>query len=117
MRTPALIARLAQAEDAASLVLDAERTALAAVEHYRRQMLLLLAISCLRAELVRKRTEARIQRIRERMKAAARVRRETISNEIEALAVDTGVDLSVLTALDKGVSRVIEELAGVSKSS
>jgi hypothetical protein len=117
MRTPTLTARRAQAEDTVSLVLEAERAALTAVEHYRRQMLQLVAISWLRAELVRKRTEARTQRIRERMKAAARVRQESIGSEIEALAGDMGKDLSMLAPLDAAVSRVTEELAGVPESS
>jgi hypothetical protein len=117
MRTSAITARLAQAEDAASLVLDAERAALAAVEHCRRQALQLAVISCLRAELVRRRTETRIQHMRERMKAAVRLRQESIDGEIEALEGDKGTDLSVPAPIDDAVYRVSEELAGVVKSS
>lgn len=117
MRTPAVTARLAQTEDLASLVLEAERAALAEVEDYRRQMLRLVAVSWLRAELVRKRTEARIKRLREQMTAAAQVRQVRISSEMEALAGDMDTDISTLALLDSAIARVTEELAGISESS
>jgi hypothetical protein len=117
MRTPAVTARLAQAEDAASLVLEAERAALAEVEHYRLQMLRLVATSCLRAELVRKRAETRVQRLRERMKATAQLRQERISCDMQALACDPGSDSPELALLDSAIHRVAEELAGIPESS
>ena len=117
MRTPAVTARLAQSEDDASLVLEAERAALAEVEHYRLQMLRLVATGCLRAELVRKRAETRIQRLRERMQAAAQLRHERIDCEIQALACDPGTDSPDLALLDSAIHRVAEELAGLPESS
>ena len=121
IRAPAVTARLAQTEDAASLVLEAERAALAEVEHYKRKMLGLVAASCLRAELVHKRNEARIERLRERMTAAAQLRQVQISNEMEALAGalvgDMDTDASTLALLDGAIARVTEELAGISESS
>jgi hypothetical protein len=117
MRTPAIAARLAQTENAASLVLEAERAALTEVEHYRLQMLRLVATSCLRAELVRKRAETRIQRLRERMKATAQLRQERISCEMQAVAGVVGTDSSKLALLDGAIHRVAEELAGTAESS
>ena len=116
MRTPAVAARLAQSEDAAAFVLEAERAALAEVEQYRLQMLRLVATSCLRAELVRKRAETRIERLRERMQAAAQLRQERISCELQALACETGTDSSDLALLDSAIHRVAEELAGLAES-
>ena len=113
MRTPAVTARLAQTEDAASLVLEAERVALAEVEHYRLQTQGLVATSCLRAELVHKRTEARIERLGERMAAVAQLRQAQMSAEMAALAGDMGTDVSALALLDSAIARVTEELAGI----
>lgn len=115
MSPPAVIARLAQSEDGASLVLEAERVALAGVELCRLQALRLLAASWLRAELVHKRTEARTERLRERMSAATRVRHKRISSEMAALAADTGADTAILALLDSAIARVTEELAGISE--
>lgn len=117
MRTSAVAARLTQAEDAASLVLEAERAALAEVEQYRLQMLRLVATSCLRAELVRKRAETRIERLRERMQAAARLRQERIDSELQTLACDMATDSPDLALLDSAIHRVAEELAGLPESS
>lgn len=114
MRTPAVTARLAQTEDAASLVLEAERVALAEVENYRRQTQGLVAASCLQAELVQKRTEARIKRLGERMTAAAQLRQAQMSTEMAALAGDMGTEVSTLALLDSAIARVTEELAGIS---
>ncbi len=113
MCTPAVIARLAQTEDVASLVLEAERVALAEVEHYQRQTLQLVAASCLRAELVHKRTAARIKRLRERMTVAAQLRQVRIGSEMAALAGDLGADSSSHALLDSAIARVTEELAGI----
>lgn len=113
MRTPAVTTRLAQSEDAASLVLEAERAALAQVEQYRLQTLRLVATSCLRAELVRKRADTRIERLRERMQAAAELRQERIDSEMQAMACDTAPDSPELAPLDRAIHRVAEELAGI----
>ena len=117
MITPAVAARLAQEENVASLVLEAERAALAEVEHYRRGTLLLVAASWLRAELVHKRAQAKIKLLRERMAIAARVRQVQISRDMEALAGDTGTNVSILALVDSAIARVTEELAGISESS
>lgn len=115
MSPSAVIARLAQSEEGASLVLEAERVALAEVEHCRLQRLRLVAVSWLRAELVHRRAEARIERLRERMSAATRVRHTRISSEMAALAADTGADTAILALLDTAIARVTEELAGISE--
>ena len=117
MRTPAVTARLAQSEDAAALVLEAERAALAEVEQYRLQMLELVATSRLRAELVRKRAETRTERLRERMKSAAQLRQERIDCEMQAMACDPGTDAPELALLDSAIDRVAGELAGPPESS
>ena len=117
MRTPAVTARLAQSEDDASLVLEAECAALAEVEQYRLQMLELVATSRLRAELVRKRAETRVQNLRERMNAAAQLRQERIDSEMRAMACDTAADSPELALLDSAIHRVAEELAGIPESS
>ena len=117
MRTPAITTRLAQTEDVASFVLEAERAAFSEIEHFKRQTLLLVATSWLRAALVHKRTEARIKRLRERMTADAQVRRMRICCEMEALAGDIGEDESLLAPLDGAIVRVTEELAGISELS
>lgn len=116
MRTPAVAARPAQSEDAASLVLEAERAALAEVEQYRLQMLRLVATGCLRAELVRKRAETRIERLRERMQAAAQLRQERIGGELQALADAAATDTFDLAPLDGAIHQVAGELAGVTES-
>lgn len=115
MRTPAVTAHLAQSEDAASLVLEAERAALAEVEQYRMQMLRLVATSCLRAELVRKRADTRMERLRERMKAAAQLRQERIDSEMQAMACDAAPDSPEFAPLDSAIHRVAEELAGIAE--
>ena len=116
MRKPAVTARLAKTEDVASLVLEAERVALADVEQCKRQALRVVAVGLLRAELVHKRSEARIRLVRERMKVAAGIRQLQISSDMEALAGDTGADVSILALVDSAIARVAEELAGISES-
>ena len=117
MRTPAVTAHLAQTDDVASLVLEAERVALAQVEHCNRKALCLIATAWLRAELVHKRTDVRIKRLRERMVAAAQLRQRRISSDMEALAGDMGEDASILALPDSAIARVSEELAGIAASS
>ena len=116
MSTPAVAARLAQTKDVAGLVLEAERVALAQVDDCRLQMLRLVAVACLRAELVHKRAQARIQRFRERMSMTARLRQVRIGSEMAALAGDSGTDVPALALLDGAVARVAEELAGIPES-
>jgi hypothetical protein len=117
MCTPAVTAHLAQTEDVASLVLEAERAALSDMENFKRQTLLLIVTSWLRAALVHKRTEARIKRLRERMTADAQARHVRVCCETEALATDIGDDASLLAPLDSAIVRVTEELAAISESS
>ena len=117
MCTPAVAARLAQTEDVASLVLEAERVALAEVYHFKLQMLRLVAASWLRAELVHKRTEVRTERLRQRMRAAAQVRQAQLSSEMEALAGDMDADGAIPALLDRAIGRVTEELAAIPESS
>ena len=116
MCMPAVAARLAQTKDVAGLVLEAERAALAEVEYCRLQALRLVAVDCLRAELVHKRTQARIVRFRDCMTAAAQLRQVRIGSEMLALAGDIGTDVPALALLDGAVARVTEELAGVPES-
>ena len=113
MRTPAVTARLAQTDDAASLVLEAERVALAEVEQCNRKALCLVAAAWLRAELVHKRTDVRIKRLRERMTSATQVRQVQIRGEMETLAGDVGADASILELTDGAIARVSDELAGL----
>ncbi|MBI4291937.1 MAG: hypothetical protein HY661_10695 [Betaproteobacteria bacterium] len=117
MRSPAATTRPTRAEEAASRVLEAERAALAQVEQCKLQALQLVAEGRAHAELVRKRAEARIERLRERMTVAARLRQERIRSEMAALERDMGTDASVFAALDRAITRIIEELAGTSESS
>ena len=113
MCTTAVSARLAQADDIVSRVLEAERVALVDVESFKRQTLRLVTVSCLRAVLVQKRTAARIKRLRERMTADAQLRRARISSEMEALQGDIGVDVSLIAPIDSAIARVTAELAGI----
>ena len=117
MRTSAVTARLAQSEELASLVLEAERAALSEIEQFKRQTLRLVVTSWLRAVLVHKRTQTRIKRLRERMTAEAQVRQARISCEMQALAGDIGEEASVLPALESAIARVTEELVGTSELS
>lgn len=117
MCTPAVTTRPAQTENDASLVLEAEHVALAEVEQYKCQTLRLVAASWLRAELVHKRTEARISRLRERMAAAAQVRQLQIGKEMATLAGDTATDGAIPIPLERAIARVVEELAGISETS
>lgn len=117
MCTPATTAHLAQTGDVVSLVLKAERAALSEIEHFKLQTRRLVVVNCLRAVLVHKRTELRIRRLRERMAAAARLRRAQIGSEMEALAVDAVQDLSSLAPLHRAIDRVSAELAGISEPS
>lgn len=109
--------RLVPGGDAAAIVLEAERVALAEVEQYQRQMQELVAASFSRAERLQQRTEARIRRCRQQMTAAAQRRQVQISNELAALAGDMGADASILPPLEDAVARVIAELAGIPESS
>lgn len=110
--TSAVSARLAQVEAAASDVLAAERAALAHIEHCKREALRLVADSGACTELIHKRTEARIERLRERMRAAAQLRQQRIRSEMAALASDIGTDASMLTVLDAALALIVDELAG-----
>lgn len=112
MNKPAAAASLLQTEDAAARLLEAERTAYAEIEFCRRAALRLVVTSWLRAELVHKRTEARIERLRERMKIAAQDRQTRICAEIAALTSDSGSDGVDLAAIDASIARIIEELVG-----
>jgi len=117
MCTPDFAARLVQNEDAASLLLEAERAALAGVGHCERQALLLVAASWLRAELLHKRVEDKIERLRARMAAAAQRSQLRMVEEMAALAGDVSADASMLALLDSAVDRITQELAGISESS
>jgi hypothetical protein len=117
MCTSADTARLAQAEEVASLVLGAERTAISEIENFKRKTLLLIVASWLRAAMVHKRTEARMKRLREQMRADAQDRHMRICRETEAIAADAGEDASLLAPLDSAIVRVIAELAANSGSS
>ncbi len=116
MRRSAVTARLAQSEDVAALVVEAERAALAEVEQYRLKISDLVAASRLRAELLHQRTGARIERLRERMAAAAQLRRAQMDGEMETLAGEHDTDVSTLARLDTAIARVAEELAGFQES-
>ena len=113
MYPPTVTALFAHAEDSVSLVLDAERSALSEIAHYKLQTRRLVVVNCLRAVLVHKRTEVRIRRLRERMTAAAQLRRAQICNEMEALAVDAAQDTSSFAPLHSAIDRVSAELAGI----
>jgi len=113
MRTPAPTARLAQTDEVASLVLQAERAALSEIEHFKLQTRRLVVVNCLRAVLVHKRTEVRIRRLRERMSANAQLRRAQICGDMEALAVDAVQDISSLAPLHSAIDKVSAELAGI----
>ena len=117
MRASAVGAYPAETGDPASIVLEAERAALADVESFKRQTLLLVTVSCLRAVLVQKRTEARIKHLRERMTTDAQLRRDRIRAEMEALESYVGLDISLVPSLDNAIAKVTAELAGVSESS
>jgi hypothetical protein len=113
MSTPAVTARLAQNRELVSLVLAAERAALADVAQFRRRTGQFLVASCLRALLVQKRTEVRIRRLRERIAAATQVRQLRIGREVAALEADLAQDESMLTPLEAAIVKVTAELAGV----
>lgn len=104
---------LAETEDAARQLLEAERDTLVEIERCRRQGLQLVAVAWLRAELVRRCGQARVQRLSERMRTAAMLRQQELSRRSEALAGDPGADASVLLRLDTAIDRVIEELVGI----
>lgn len=117
MNKPAAAASLLQTEDAAVCLLKAERAAHAEIELCRRDALRLVVTSWLRAELLHKRTEARIERLRERMTHAAQARQIRISTEMAALASDSGSDGVDLAAIDASIALIIEELVGALASS
>ena len=117
MCTSLASARLAETQDPASIVLEAEHVALADIETFKRQTLRLVAVSCLRAVLVQKRTQARISRLRERIRTEARLRCDRVCREIEALEADVAVVPCDPAALDKAISSVVAELFAVSGSS
>jgi len=104
--------RLAEAEDPVSIVLGAERDALSEIEDFKRKAMQLVVASRLRALLVRKRVDLRIARLREQMTAAAQLRLETISSEMEALATDIVEDAALLAPLEIAIAGVTAELAG-----
>jgi len=106
-------AHRAGTEDPASVVLAAEQAALADIESFKRQTLRLVAVSCLRAVLVQKRTQARIGRLRERVRAEARLRCDRVGREIEALEADVDVAPCDPAALDQAISRVVTELFAI----
>lgn len=108
---------LAPRGDAASLVLEAERVALAGVEDCKHQAAQLVATSRLHAELAYQRTEARIKRLHEQMAAAAQRCQMQISSEMAALANNVGTDGSIPATLDDAIARVTAELAGIPESS
>ena len=112
MNKPAVAASLLQTEDAAARLLEAERTTYAEIELCRRDALRLVMTGWLRAELVHKRTEVRIERLRERMTIAAQDRQAWICGEMAALASDSRNDGVDLAALDASIARVIEQLVG-----
>lgn len=101
--------------DAVYAVLEAERAALAEVENYKLQTLQMVDASRLRAEQLHQHTETRIERLHERMIAAAHDRQARLSREMASLARDT--DGSLLAPLDHVIARVIEELVGIPESS
>lgn len=117
MNTSTATARIAQAEDAASQVLDAERVALAEIEQCERQALQLVHDSRVRAEIVRQRADARIERVRARMTAAAGIRQQRICSETTSLVADQGTGATLLAPLDHAIIRVVEEIVGASESS
>jgi len=117
MCPPTVSELFAQAEDPVSLVLDAEHSALAEIEHFKLQTRRLVVVNCLRAVLVHKRTGVRIRRLRERMTAAAQLRRAQICSDMEALAVDAVQDISAFAPLHSAIERVSAELAGISEPS
>ena len=112
MNAPVSAARLAQTENAASNVLEAERAALAQVELCRQRALQLVAESKASAELVRMRTKDRIERLRQRMAAGARLNQERIHGETAALASDMGTAAPVLATLDRAIALIVDELVG-----
>lgn len=112
MSTPAVTARLSQTGDIASLVLEAERSALAGVEQCRQQALGRVAASRLQAKRVHRRGEARIERLRGRMAATAQARLAQIGGEIAALSGAMGASVPTLAPLDAAIARMTEELAG-----
>lgn len=117
MGIASVAARRAETTNPVSIVLEAEQAALSGVEHFRRQTLQMLVTSALRAVLVHKRAEARIERLRQRMTADAQLRRGQIACEMTALEVDMSVDKAPLMPMDNAIARVAAELAGVSESS
>ncbi|MFA7270531.1 MAG: hypothetical protein WC073_14425 [Sterolibacterium sp.] len=118
MSTPAVTGYFAQLEDAVACVLEAERAALAEIEHCKRQSLRLISDSRAHAELVHHRTEARIERLRQRMRETARLRQERIRGEMAALAGDMGTeDVSARATLERAIARIAEEIAGGSSPS
>ncbi len=112
MNKSAVAASLLQTENAAARLLEAEHAACAKIELCRRDALRQVVTGWLRAELVHKRTEVRIERLRERMTIAAQDRQAWICGEMAALASDSRNDGVDLAALDASIARVIEQLVG-----
>ncbi len=117
MCTPANAAHLAQTGGVVALVLEAERAALSEIEHFELQTMRLVVTSCLRAVLAHKRAEVRIARLRERMTAAAQLRRERVSSEMQALESNAGVPAPLMAPLGAAIAKVTAELAGIPESS
>lgn len=75
-----------------------------------------VAASHAQADRLHQRTQARIERLRQRMTAAAQARQAQICRETETLAADQDPDAAILARLDKAIARVAEELAGTAES-
>jgi len=98
------------AERAASRVLEAERAARAQVEQCEQQCARLIAETQTRGTALHARTEARIERLRERMKAAAHTRLDRIHTEEAVLAADTAI--SIPAHLDAALEQLVAEMTG-----
>ena len=108
--------RFSQTDEIVSVVLQAERAALADVERFKRQVMLFALVGALRVALAKKRGDARVTQLRARMAAHAQLRRLQRADELAALAGEPAENPSSLATLDRAIAKVIEELAGVCES-
>jgi hypothetical protein len=105
-------ALIAHTKEAASRVLEAERSALAQIEQSAREASQLIALGTIWAEQVQQRTEARIARLRQRMRQSSHLREERILKELAALDADLAQDVPAPTTLDSALRQIADELVG-----
>jgi vacuolar-type H+-ATPase subunit H len=112
MSTPRRPSHVLEAEDAVSRILEAERIARAQVTQCESEAARLVGEANAKAQLVRDRTAARVERLSARLASQAQERLAQIHTERERLASETGADPATLTRLQAAIGKLVVEIAG-----